>query len=132
MERRIEAGWMVEPQDVRRMLKHNDDMGRSFRSGYMPTWICHSFRKFSYQHYQLCLGGKVDLETMKAVAGSAMNTVASSARSNKMEDVMSVLYRSASALNGCKDLEELADLIRKVAAFYQHDVLRYRSGISVE
>ncbi len=30
LERRIEAGWMVEPQDVRRMLKHNDDMGRSF------------------------------------------------------------------------------------------------------
>ena len=46
-----------------------------------------------------------------------MNTVASSARSNKMEDVMSVLYRSASALGSCKDLEELAALIRKVQRF---------------
>lgn len=117
LERRIEAGWMVEPQDVRRMLKHNDDMGRSFSQWLYAYMDMSQLQEILYQHYQLCLGGKVDLETMKAVAGTAMNTVASSARSNKMEDVMSVLYRSASALNGCKDLEELADLIRKVQRF---------------
>lgn len=56
LERRIEAGWMVEPQDVRRMLKHNDDMGRSFSQWLYAYMDMSQLQEILYQHYQLCLG----------------------------------------------------------------------------
>lgn len=117
LDRRIEAGWMVEPQDVRRMLKHNDDMGRNFAQWIYAYMDMSQLQEVLYQYYKICLGGTADLATMKSVACSAMNNVAANCRSAKMEDTMSVLYRASSAANGAKDLADLAALLRKVQRY---------------
>lgn len=117
LDRRIEAAWMVEPQDVRRMLKHNDDMGRNFAQWVYSYMDMSQLQEVLYQYYKICLGGNADLDTMKSVACSAMNNVAANSRSSKMEDLMSILYRASSAANGAKDLNELAALLRKVQRY---------------
>lgn len=117
LDRRIEAAWMVEPQDVRRMLKHNDDSGRNFGQWVYSYMDMSQLQEVLYQYYKICLGGNADLATMKAVATSAMNNVAANSRSSKMEDLMSVLYRASAVANGAKDLDELAALLRKVQRY---------------
>ena len=117
LDRRIEASWMVEPQDVRRMLKHNDDSGRNFAQWVYSYMDMSQLQEILYQYYKICLSGNADLDTMKAVACSAMNNVAANSRSSKMEDLMSILYRASSAANGTKDLAELAALLRKVQRY---------------
>lgn len=117
LDRRIEAAWMVEPQDVRRMLKHNDDSGRNFAQWVYAYMDMSQLQEVLYQYYKTCLGGSADLATMKTVASSAMNNVAANCRSAKMEDLMSLLYRAASAANSAKDHEELAALLRKVQRY---------------
>ena len=117
LERRIEAAWMVEPQDVRRMLSHNTDEDRNFSQwvyAYMDLW---QLMNVLYSFYKICLGGKADLDTMKATSNAVIGTVAANCKSCKMEDTMSVLYRSMSAVNGCSDLVELAKLLREVQRF---------------
>lgn len=117
LDKRIDTAWMVEPQDVRRMLKHNDDSGRNFAQWIYAYMDMSQLQEVLYQYYKIALGGTADLATMKTVASSAMNNVAANCRSAKMEDLMSLLYRAASAVNGANDHEELAALLRKVQRY---------------
>ena len=57
LDRRIEAAWMVEPQDVRRMLKHNDDSGRNFGQWVYSYMDMSQLQEVLYQYYKICLGG---------------------------------------------------------------------------
>lgn len=117
LDRRIEAIFTEEPQDIRRMLNHNADSGRNFAQwvySYMQMW---EMMEILYQYYKLTLAGKVDLETMKAVTNSALANSANRCRSSKMEDTMSVYFRGMAAVNGAKDHEELAVLIRKIELY---------------
>lgn len=117
LDRRIEAAWMVEPQDVRRMLKHNDDSGRNFAQWVYSYMDMSQLQEVLYQLYKIALGGTADLATLKTVSCSVMNNVAANSRSSKMEDMMSVLYRASSAASGAKDHAELAALLRKVQRY---------------
>lgn len=117
LDRRIEANWMVEPQDVRRMLKHNDDSGRNFGQWVYAYMHMYGLQHYLYQYYKLALGGTADLNTLKSVVCGALNNIAASCKSNKMEDTMSVLYRTASAVQGCEDHASLAELIIKVQRY---------------
>lgn len=117
LDRRINAIFTEEPQDVRRMLKHNADSGRNFAQwlySYMQMW---EMMEILYQLYKLALAGDVDLDTMKAVTNSALGNSANRCRSSKMEDTMSVYFRGMAAVNGAKTHEELATLIRKIELY---------------
>lgn len=117
LDRRIEANWMVEPQDVRRMLKHNQDQGRNFGQWVYAYMHMYGLQHYLYQYYKLALGGTADLETLKAVVCGAINNIAGSCKSNKMEDTMSVLYRSAAVISGCKDHKTMAEIIKKLQRY---------------
>lgn len=117
LERRIDAGFMTEPQDVRRMMMHNDDQGRVFAQWVYTYMDMSQLQEVLYQDYQICLSGDADLATMKKVVNAAIGNVAANSRSSKMEDTMSVLYRGIPAVNGCKSLEELGELCRIIQRY---------------
>ena len=87
LERRIDAGWLTEPQDVRRMLKHSAAEGRNMAQhiyAYMDLWL---LQESLYPIYRVTM------------------------------DTTSVLYRSITAISGCDSLESLAATIRVVQRF---------------
>ena len=117
LERRIDAGWLVEPQDVRRMLKHSAAEGRNMAQhiyAYMDLWL---LQESLYPIYRVAVGGNADLETLKSVCNSIIGPAANNFRAAKMEDTTSVLYRGVSAISGCGTMESLAETIRIIQRF---------------
>ena len=117
LERRIDAGWLTEPQDVRRMLKHSAAEGRNMAQhiyAYMDLWL---LQESLYPIYRVTMGGNADLDTLKAAANGIIGPAANNFRVTKMEDTTSVLYRSITAISGCDSLESLAATIRVVQRF---------------
>lgn len=117
LERRIDAGWLVEPQDVRRMLKHSAAEGRNMAQhiyAYMDLWL---LQESLYPIYRIVAGGNADLATLKAASNNIIGPAANNFRAAKMEDTTSVLYRAISAISGCASMEALAETLRVVQRF---------------
>ena len=117
LDRRIEANWMTEPQDVRRMLNHNTHDGRNFGQWVYAYMHMYGLQHYLYQYYKLASSGNADINTLIAVVCNSINNIAGSCKNNKMEDTMSVLYRSSTAISNCGDLESMAEIILKVQRY---------------
>lgn len=117
LERRIDSGFMTEPQDIRRMLKHNQKDGRNFGTwmySYMDSW---ELMNVLYMMYKAALNEANDLGTIKSIATAVIGNKASNFKAARMEDTTSVLYRSIGSLNGCKSHEALAEVLRAVQRY---------------
>lgn len=117
IERRIDAGFMTEPQDIRRMLKHSAHPGRNFSQWlycYMDSW---KLMDDLYSIFKVALNEDSDLETIKSIANGIISVQASNFKAAHMEDTSWVLYRAIGAVNGCKTHESLAELLRIIQRF---------------